>query len=195
MENANEKMPDPERGPVQPPSLQAEIPRKDFPIQNGRFKSPVLATLLSLMPGLGQIYVGYYRQGFINVFVVASLICLLGAYAVNGNLKPFFGFFLAFYWLFNLVDAYRKCTFYNHKVAGLGEFELPEEEQLPGARGSLVGGVLLVIIGGIALAYTRFGIALDWLEDWWPLGLILMGGYLIYHPLAYRKKQQKEWKR
>jgi hypothetical protein len=190
MENANENIPAPERSPGQPPSFQTGIPRKDFSTQNGRYKSPVLATLLSLMPGLGQIYVGYYRQGFINVIVIAGLICLLDSYAINGNLKPFFGFFMAFYWLFNLVDAYRKCTFYNQKVAGLGEFDLPEGEQLSGGRGSLVGGVLLVVVGGIALAYTRFGITLDWIEDWWPVGLILMGGYLIYQPLAYHKKQR-----
>jgi TM2 domain-containing membrane protein YozV len=192
MENTNENTQDPGHGPSQPQDVPTGVPRREYLRQNGRYKSPVLATLLSLMPGLGQIYVGYYRQGFINVIVIAGLICLLSSWAIGGNLKPFFGFFMAFYWLFNLVDAYRKCTFYNNSMAGLGAFELPDGERLPGGRGSLVGGALLIIAGGIALAYTRFGISLDWIEDWWPLGLILMGAYLIYQPLAYQIKQRKD---
>ena len=42
-------------------------------------KSPLVATLLSCMPGLGQIYVGYYQQGFINMLVVASTIAILSS--------------------------------------------------------------------------------------------------------------------
>ena len=37
-----------------------------------RRKSPTLAALLSLMPGLGQVYVGYYQQGFIDIAVAAG---------------------------------------------------------------------------------------------------------------------------
>ena len=192
MENANENITEPGRGSSQPQDMASELPRKDFLTRNERYKSPVLATLLSLMPGLGQIYVGYYRQGFINVIVIAGLICLLSSYALEGNLKPFFAFFLVFYWLFNLVDAYRKCTFYNQKAAGLGEFDLPDGEKLPGGHGSLMGGVLLIIAGGIALAYTRFGISLEWIEDWWPLGVILFGLYLVIQPLAYHRKQRDQ---
>ena len=58
---------------VTPPPIQAaQAPRP--PVAQGRRefyddprrKSPVLALVLSLMPGLGQVYVGYYNQGFIN---------------------------------------------------------------------------------------------------------------------------------
>jgi TM2 domain-containing membrane protein YozV len=42
-----------------------------------RRKSPLFATFLSAMPGLGQVYVGYYQRGFINAVVVGTLIALL----------------------------------------------------------------------------------------------------------------------
>ncbi len=192
MENATENMAEPGHGSSQPQDFTAEMPRTDFPLRNSRYKSPVLATLLSLMPGLGQIYVGYYRQGFINVVVVAGLICLLSSYSFEGNLKPFFAFFLVFYWLFNLVDAYRKCAFYNQRVAGLGASDFMDAEQLPGGRGSLAAGVFLIIAGAVALSYTRFGITLEWLEDWWPLGVILFGIYLVVQPIMYYRKQRNQ---
>jgi hypothetical protein len=42
-----------------------------------RSKSPALASFLSLFPGLGQIYVGYYPHGFVNALVIACLITAL----------------------------------------------------------------------------------------------------------------------
>ena len=50
--------------------------RRDY-FDDPRRKAPVLALVLSLMPGLGQIYVGYYQQGFTIALIVASVIGLL----------------------------------------------------------------------------------------------------------------------
>jgi hypothetical protein len=154
--------------------------------EDSRRKIPALATILSLMPGLGQIYVGYYEQGFINALVVASLIAML-SYEV-GNLEPIFGFFLAFYWLFNLVDAYRKAVLYNQALAGLGPLELPKEGGAQTGRGSLLGGGLMILVGVFFLAHTRFGYSLAWIERWWPAILVIVGGYLIYKAIVERNK-------
>ena len=191
MENVNENQTEAGRAPSPSQFAPPPIPPKHYVATDSRYKSPVLATILSLMPGLGQIYVGYYRQGFINIIVVAGIIALLSSNGLSHNLEPFFGFFLAFYWLFNLVDAYRKSPFYNQSLAGMGAFELPEDEKLLGSRGSLLGGVLLIAVGAIALSYTRFGVSLDWVEDWWPLAPILMGAYLLYQPIVDMIKKRK----
>ncbi|MCK4305137.1 MAG: hypothetical protein KAY24_12945, partial [Candidatus Eisenbacteria sp.] len=53
-------------------------------------KSPGLAALCSLMPGLGQIYVGYYRSGFLNILIVSGIITVLARGAAAG-LEPFLG--------------------------------------------------------------------------------------------------------
>jgi len=44
-----------------------------FRVRDTRRKSPAIAAILSMMPGLGQVYVGYYQRGFVHAVVVASL--------------------------------------------------------------------------------------------------------------------------
>jgi hypothetical protein len=78
------------RGGVPPQTLT----RERFQPFDPRRKSPILASILSLMPGLGQIYVGYYRVGFIHILVVGSCITLLNAMDGDG-IAPLLGFFLA----------------------------------------------------------------------------------------------------
>ncbi len=154
--------------------------------EDPRSKSPVLAAVLSLMPGLGQVYVGYYVHGFTNILVIASLITLLARGI--GDLEPLAGLFLAYYWLYTVVDAARRAAFYNQALVGLGPMELPKDLQMPGSGGSLFGGIALIVLGGLALAYTRFNVSLAWLERWWPLALVIAGVYLIYKSWAAKRK-------
>ncbi len=161
--------------------------RRDF-FDDPRRKSPILALLLSAMPGLGQIYVGYYQQGFLNAIIIASIIALLNTNNLRG-LEPLFGVFLAFYWLYNIVDAWRRATFYNNALAGIGPATLPADFAVTSGRGTLAGGVALVIVGAIALSNTVFHVSLYWLNDWWPLGLIAAGAWLIYPSLAAKRKE------
>jgi hypothetical protein len=163
----------------------ASTARRDF-FDDPRRKSPVLALVLSLMPGVGQIYVGYYQQGFINAIVVASIIALLSSNNLHGA-EPLFGVFLAFYWLYNIVDAWRRATFYNNALAGIGPATLPQDFAVTTGRGTLAGGVALVIVGLIALSNTVFHLPLYWLNDWWPLGLIAVGAWLIYPTFAAKR--------
>lgn len=171
----------PEGQPLQPKSQPAQAwvqPRYHDPRQ----KSPFIASVLSLCPGLGQVYVGYYAQGFTNILVVVSLIFLLNL--DMEELQPALGFFLAFYWLYNLVDASRRASFYNQALAGYDSAKLPDELTLPDRSGSLLGGVLLVVFGIIAFAHTMFGISAEWVRDWWPLALVAIGGYLIFRSVS-----------
>jgi len=142
-----------------------------------RRKSPVLAILLSLVPGLGQAYVGYYQQAFINILTVASLLSL--TVRGVGHLQPLAVVFLIFFCLFNLVDAGRRASLYNQALSGVGGMAPPAEITLPSGPGSLAGGLALVAIGLVALANTRFGYSLEWVEQWWPMVFVLMGVYLV----------------
>jgi hypothetical protein len=160
--------------------------RRDF-FDDPRRKSPVLALVLSLMPGLGQVYIGYYQQGFTNVLVAASIIAVLNS-NLAGGAEPLFGIFLAFFWLYNVVDAWRRATFYNNALAGIGPAAIPEDFTAPGSRGTLAGGVALVLVGVIALSHTLFGLPLDWIEKWWPVALIGVGAWLIYPTVVGKTK-------
>lgn len=148
---------------------------------DGGRKSSALATMLSIMPGLGQVYVGYYQQGFINVLVVGSLIAMLNDGV--GSLLPLAGFFLVFYWLYNMVDAGRRASFYNLVLSRKDPAEM-ETAPLPDDKASLLAGIALVFFGSLFLGHTVFGFSMEWLEDWWPLGLVILGLYLIFQAVT-----------
>jgi TM2 domain-containing membrane protein YozV len=179
------------RPPEVPPAQSSGWRRNAFAYDDPRHKSPALAAILSSMPGLGQIYIGYYQQGFINIVVVGSIIVALTATSrLISNLQPLLGLFLAFFWLYNVVDAYRRAHFYNHALEGLGPVEIPEDMKLP-KGGSFAGGIALIVVGLVLFGNTALGMSLDWVEQWWPMGLVLLGAYLIYgHFSAGRRSVQ-----
>jgi len=142
-----------------------------------RHKSVALATILSFMPGLGQIYVGTYARGFVHWLIFGGIITVLAN--DPGPLAPLFGIGLAFFWFYNIIDAGRRATQYNQLLDARENNALPPDIKLPGARGSMVGGVALVVIGVLLLMYTRFDFDMYWVEEWWPAGLILVGAWLF----------------
>jgi hypothetical protein len=144
-----------------------------------RQKSPFLAGLLSVMPGLGQIYTGYYQRGFVHALVAASLFALV-AEGEDTPLMPLGVIFLIFFWFYNIIDASRRATLYNQALAGVPDIELPEDFKVPGFHGSILGGLVIAAAGVVLLLNTRFGVSLNWLEEWWPAALILFGGYLVW---------------
>ena len=147
---------------------------------DSRRKSVGLAYFLSfIMPGLGQVYVGYYQRGFVHVAIFAGIITMLASGAARG-LEPLLGIFMGFFYFYNIVDAGRRASFYNQALNGMHQMELPEDFKMPGGSGSLVGGVLLTAIGVLLFLHTRWDFDLEFLADWWPLVLVALGINLIY---------------
>lgn len=186
-EHAAPGAPQPRVTPPYPGQARAEWQERQYYPEDPRRKSPVLATVMSVMPGLGQVYVGYYQQGFINVVVIATTITLIASGELRGA-EPFLGLFLAFYWLYNIVDAGRRAAFYNQALAGIPPGKMPDEIKLPGTRGSFAAGVALIAAGLIFFSNTMFDVSLRWLEDWWPMGLVIAGAWLVY---VSRKSQSE----
>ena len=121
----------PEAPPPVPPATAAPAPPATGyaprPAGYGRGlqrKSPMLACLLSLMPGVGQIYVGYYKLGFIHNIVFASTIMLLTT-RLPDPMYPLLGIFLAFFFIYNIVDAGRRAIYYNFAIDGVQGIEMP----------------------------------------------------------------------
>jgi len=161
-----------------------------------RAKSPVAACVLSAIPGLGQIYVGYYLRGFVHAVVVALLFSLVVSDSADDDvLLPLLLVFMIFFWLYNVIDAGRRAALFNEALAGNRAVELPQDLKLPGIGGSIAGGVVLIVVGGILLTHTRFGMSLDWVADWWPALGILAGLYLlikgIHERAAVRQKTEE----
>lgn len=175
--NQPEYIPQPQAPAPQPPPAPVTA--------DPRMKSPIVAGCLSMMPGLGQIYVGYYQRGFLNTLVAGGLITLLATEDL-GALTPLAGLFLAFFWLYNIIDAARRASFYNQALAGGEDMDLPTDMKTGSMRGSIVGGICVAAAGFALLLNTRFGMSLDWLEEWWPAGLILFGAYLVFKAVQDR---------
>ena len=156
-------------------------------VQGLQHKSPFIACVLSLMPGVGQIYVGYYKLGFIHNVVFASAIMLLTT-RLPDPMYPLLSIFLAFFFIYNIVDAGRRAIYYNLALDGVEGIELPSMQLgVPSFGGSFAGGLAMIGLGVILLANTRFGISLAWIEEWWPAAPILLGVYLLTKAIQERK--------
>lgn len=143
-----------------------------------RRKSPILACILSLVPGLGQIYIGYYKLGFVHNFVFAGTIMLM--VMTDGEIAPLAGPFLGFFYVYNIVDAGRRAALFNHSLAGMEGVTPPTDISLPLPGGSIAGGLILIVAGGVLLSNTLLGIPWYWLEEWWPVAPIAFGVWLFW---------------
>lgn len=154
-----------------------------------RLKSPLLAGALSLMPGLGQAYLGFTRLAFVHGFAAASFIALMSTNRL-GAMEPFVGVLMTFFWLYNLVDAHRRALLINEAVLRMDHPELPEDfGQLSfGAR--LGFGIGLLVFGTMSLMSLRFGVSFAWLATWWPVAFLALGLYLVVKAFKDRKPAQ-----
>ena len=160
--------------PPAPPSLppgQAGAPFVRLP------KSPGLAAFLSLFPGLGQVYNGRIARAFVFFFAWVGSIYL----TASGHEFPF-AFVIPFVYLFNIIDAWKGAMAANARFLG-GRNEPEEQPQVE----SPVWGGSLVLFGVLILLNNLGWLDLARLERWWPVLLILIGGYFVYASLEARK--------
>ncbi|MFL6261025.1 MAG: LiaI-LiaF-like domain-containing protein [Thermoanaerobaculia bacterium] len=168
---------EPEPAPAFTPQHAAVIPP---PV--GR-KNPFLAALLSAFPGMGNVYNGLYMRGLTFFLIIVSLLGI----TTSGRGHELFGMAVAFFWLFNVIDAYRQATLINYGYAqDLGLLDMP---RVPRAgQGGLVAGVLLTLVG-IASVLDRYTIIdYDWFFRLWPFALVAVGVWLI--AASFRDRQR-----
>jgi hypothetical protein len=133
-------------------------------------KAPALSVLLSFcMPGLGHLYAeAYERAGMIFVgFIMMIFAAVQGAFPVALCVLG-----CIFLWFFGMFDSYREVQLVN-----LGS-NAPEPAPRRG-EGRLIFGVFLAVVGGLLLVENLGLFELDWLLDWWPALVVLVGLYLI----------------
>jgi LiaI-LiaF-like transmembrane region len=148
-------------------------------------KNPWLAGILSLFPGLGNVYNGLYARG-VTFFLLAVLTIYLASHG-----SDLWGMGVAFVWLFNVVDAYRQAMLIN-----LGYADDPALARRLGgaaaAREKLFAGTVLLIIGVLALFDRFFPFYLDRLLDFWPVAFIAAGAWLIWKALQAKGRGASE---
>lgn len=168
----------PTPGPPPPPSAEGG---------RTQAKNPILAAVLSLFPGIGNIYNGLYMRG-----LAFFLICTASIILVVEQPGPLFGLAIPFFWIFNIVDAYRQAVLINSGYAqDLGVDEPPKVGKA--GQGGLLVGAILFLIGAFALVDRYWGpIDLDWLVDLWPVVLMAIGAWLIFDTVRDRQKRRLE---
>jgi len=131
-------------------------------------RSPVLALVLSLFPGIGQIYNGQPAKALVFFFAWAGSIYL------TAEANPFFAFLIAFTYFYNLVDAWRSATAINARHA-LGHAVAEDD-----ATESPAWGAALIGVGALLLLNNLGWLRLAALQRYWPLVLIVAGAAFLY---------------
>lgn len=139
-------------------------------------KSPSLAAVLSIVPGLGAIYNGQILKGISYILIFAALEGLQ-EYA-RGFENIIFGLMIAGFFLFTIIDSYNSARRIN-----LG---LETEGTYPNEGSTLFGLVLLFL--GVTFMLVNFGlIEYEHIVKLWPMIFIIIGAKMIY---KWRKTSQ-----
>jgi hypothetical protein len=159
--------------PALPPAAPEPIERT-LPAASGEYsqeKAPALAVLLSFcMPGLGHLYAeAYERAAMIFVgFIMMIFAAAQGAFPVALCVLA-----CIFLWFFGMFDSYREVQLVN-----LGA-DAPVPTSRRRGEGRIAFGVFLLVVGGLLLVRNLDLFELDWLLEWWPALVVLVGIYLI----------------
>jgi TM2 domain-containing membrane protein YozV len=154
--------------PADPQAVYPPLPLPAGPPVAAAPKSPILALVLSLFPGIGQIYNGQPAKALFFFFAWAGSIYL------TAEASPFFAFLIAFTYLYNLVDAWRSATAINARHAGGHGVEEDDATESPAWGAALIG------VGALLLLNNLGWLRLAAMQRYWPLALIAAGAVFLY---------------
>ena len=192
--------------PATPPPY-ATVPPIPVVVRQGG--SPGLAALLSIIPGVGQMYNEQYAKGLIFVLIFAALIQIAGH--VSGVLG---GLGIPAFWIYQIFDAYKTAEArrfgqplpdpfgLNDLLGGKnkGAYSNPpaptyvanpgdpnaapvavpvEVEEVPAKSGVPVGAIVLIGLGVLFLLDSFDLFRFDWFSRTWPVILIVIGVWVF----------------
>jgi hypothetical protein len=136
--------------------------------------------MLGFIPGVGAIYNGQYAKGLIHAVVFGLLVSL--AADSRGPLEPLFGILIGVWVLYMAFEAYHTARM---RRQGTPVEEFSSLFDARPAHGRFPAGALILIaLGFILLLNTTDIIGMEQLERYWPVGLILIGLYMLYARLS-----------
>jgi hypothetical protein len=141
-----------------------------------RDTNPALAATLGFIPGLGAVYNGEYVKALIQVVIFGGLIASLSSDIPTGYIV-FLSIALGCFYCYMPIDAYRVAK---ARRSGLEE----PGALIEGKNAKPIGAFLLILIGVLFLL-SNFGLLqTDWFEKAWPIGLIGLGGWLVWERMG-----------
>lgn len=145
--------------------------------------NPGLALLLGFIPGLGAVYNGEYIKALIHVVIFGGLIAIHNSEMNAGDMgmgnMAFIHVALACFYFYMPIDSYRVA-----KARRQGEAR-PEPVFETVGNGRTPIGAFILILFGVLFLLSNFGLLHeDWFAKAWPLGLIGIGGWLIWQRVS-----------
>jgi len=167
------------------PPAASSIPATPSPTGSGGGPNPALAGVLAgFFPfGVGAVYTGQYAKGLAHLAIFVLLIAGCNA-ASNDNstmLGVFCGIGLAFFYVYQIIDAVRSAKAIQTAQPVPDPFGLAstfsggeriETSKIPS------GAIVLILVGVIFLLHT-LGLTEFGMDRYWPLILIAVGGWLF----------------
>ena len=135
---------------------------------------PTRAALCGIIPGIGAVYNREYVKAVVHFTIFAGLTIISESVSIFGMAA------FAFY-VFSIIDAYRSAE------AQETSSPVSRTEQTGGLNFLLWGG-LLIVMGVLFLLDNLGAIHLRDAVEFWPILLIVLGGYLIISQFMSRKK-------
>jgi hypothetical protein len=132
---------------------------------------PGTALALGFIPGLGAVYNGEYVKALIHVAVFGGIIAALTS-DLPGELDVFLAIALGCFYFYMPIEAYRVA-----KARQAGQPQPPDLVQGEGRKP--VGAIILIGLGVLFLLANFHLLARDWFSKAWPVGLILLGAWIL----------------
>jgi hypothetical protein len=155
-------------------------------IQQKPPKSPAAAAILSVIfPGLGALYNGLITKGVLFMVIFAGLISIQDG---PGG-QPFKALILAGFYFFQIIDAINNAKAINLAAAGQKPEGPAKLELLPDVlpSGSVFWGIVLLVIGVLAILANFDVIMWETLWDFWPAVVIVIGLKLVFDSIVKSK--------
>jgi len=146
--------------------------------QRKPLKSPGLAGFLALIPGIGAIYNSQLFKGIIFIIIYGGIITMMG----QGAPQPFTAFLFVAFCVYMITEAVQTAKSINRRILAEGKEEAIETEEifLEVKSGSILWGIILMLLGGIfLLAGNTELISYDDVFNLWPVAVVGIGLKLI----------------
>jgi cell wall-active antibiotic response 4TMS protein YvqF/B-box zinc finger protein len=157
---------------------------------NGSGPNATVAAIISFFfPGIGQVYAGDVTRGVMVALVFAGLI--FGVVNTGGRFAPFFGIGIAFWYFFQIFDAYRVAKARQTGTVAPDPLGLSTprwsatEDADSGKRGMPMGAVILIVVGVLLLFGNLFDFSV--FSRGWPLILVAFGAMRMFQLMRYRR--------
>jgi TM2 domain-containing membrane protein YozV len=174
--------------PLPPPPPRAETYASPYtaaePVRQCDPNShPVLALLLGFIPGVGAIYNGQYAKGLIHAVVFGLLVTLTSR--SGDSMEPLLGILISVWVFYMAFEAFHTAS-KRRKGIAVDEFSSLVEVQ-PSHGRFPVGALVLIGIGFVLLLDTTDIVNMEQLSRYWPVGLIVLGVYMLYNRVSSQR--------